>query len=128
MNLEIEVNTEIETIEVLKISLISKRGIKKNDIYFALNDGQLIELVEKHEIDAQNSFIKSSVLEAVGISKIKNIILPVKVNMNEKIMKESFAKFVERNIKENTTTENNGVDQIESLKPVSTQDNFGIIG
>jgi len=101
MNLEIEINAEIETIEVLKISLSDNKGLKNENMYFALDDNQLITLVEKQNMKIEG--FKSIVFH----ESIKNVTVPIKLTFNKGKLIAEFVKFFDKhNQKENTTTEN----------------------
>lgn len=112
MNLEIEVNTEVEVIEVLKITVSDKKNSKS--MYLELNNDQLIRLVEQESIDVkgvETVVIKESISKSVGINNVKKLTIPVKVNMNKEKIEEEFTKFVDKyHKKENTTTD--GSDEL----------------
>lgn len=93
--------------------------------------------VSIHKTENRSKNMRTDLLEcAAKLNTLINGMIKDKPSIvNEPIFEEMYttsAKLVSLSnqlaIIENTTTENNGVDLIKSLKPVLTEDNFGIIG
>lgn len=107
MNLEIEVNTEVETIEVLKISISNNKNSTCKNIYLALENNCLSSLVEDKNINVKG--IENAVLKESIADSINRVTIPVNVHIDKEKIGEAFINFVGRNKKENTTIENSDV-------------------
>lgn len=101
MNLEIEIKTVVDTIPIIKISAYAKGSSKSKDMYLMLDNGQLIELVKKHDVELKKEFDLSniSITGQINLSDVRKIVIDS--------LNDTFTKTVK---KENTTTD--GSDEL----------------
>ena len=110
MNLEIEITTVVDTIPIIKISAYAKGSSKSKEMYLMLDDGQLIELVKKHDVELIKEFDLSniSITGQINLSEVSEIVIDS--------LNDSFSKTVK---KENITTD--GSDELKVCSDCGVQ-------